>query len=83
MPDSHLWQPTAKQARKIESQAKVCQEVLSVRKADPQDRLSVMEIFSPPRFTPIVEKLGLKSKAYNLKAGYDLSTRRDRERVEK
>ena len=78
----HVWHPSLKQARRLLAQAQVCREVLSVDSSNPSERLSVMEIFSPPRFTPVVEKMGLKSRAYDLKTGYDLSKASDRKRVE-
>ena len=41
-----------------------------------------MEVFSPPRFAPVVEALGFEARSYDLKTGYDLSTSKDRKRVE-
>ena len=44
-------------------------------KSSPKGNCMVMEVFSPPRLAPQVQHLGLEAKSYDLKTGYDLSTK--------
>ena len=80
--ESSSWKPTAKQTRRLQAQAKISQEVCSAERIGDSDRIRLMEVFSPPRFAPIVEQLGYKAKSYDLKTGFDLSKSSDRRQVE-
>ena len=74
------WRPSVKQSRQLSSQVKSCHEALLS-----QVRVSpclVQEVFSPPRFVPSAEAVGMQGFSYDLKTGYDLSTAADRKRVE-
>eukprot|EP00435_Cladocopium_sp_Y103_P003701 s6229_g1.t1 len=75
------WKPTLKQSRQLLSQVKTCQEVLSSRSK--AKVCLVQEVFSPPRFAKYAHDLGMDAASYDLKTGYDLSTRADRIRVER
>eukprot|EP00435_Cladocopium_sp_Y103_P056621 s837_g19.t1 len=80
--ETSSWMPTLKQSRQLQAQAKVTQEVCAAQGVPESDRIRLMEVFSPPRFAPIVEAQGFKAKSYDLKTGYDLSTSKDRRHVE-
>eukprot|EP00435_Cladocopium_sp_Y103_P013904 s3466_g3.t1 len=76
------WKPTPRQVRQLQSQVKVSHEVCSAERVPEGDRIRLMEVFSPPRFAPVVEAQGFKAKSYDLKTGYDLSKASDRKKVE-
>ena len=76
------WKPNRRQARRLLQQASVCQEVCAAACEWGEGKISVMEVFSPPRFAPEVESRGFHARSYDLKTGYDLSTAKDRKRVE-
>eukprot|EP00435_Cladocopium_sp_Y103_P032199 s207_g8.t1 len=80
--ESSSWKPTARQSRQLHSQVKVSHEVCSAEGVSEGDRIRLMEVFSPPRFAPVVEAQGFKARSYDLKTGYDLSTASDRKKVE-
>eukprot|EP00435_Cladocopium_sp_Y103_P016050 s2207_g4.t1 len=80
--ESSSWKPTSRQARQLQSQVKVSHEVCSAEGVPEGERIRLMEVFSPPRFAPIVEAQGFKAKSYDLKTGYDLSLSSDRKKVE-
>ena len=67
------------QCRQLESQVKACHEVLS---SQGSRKCLVQEVFSPPRFAKVALEHGFLGLSYDLKNGYDLSTRADRKRVE-
>ena len=73
-----VWVPSAHQFRQLNKQIEVCHETL-VSQTEP---VIVQEVFSPPRFALEVKAHGLKAFSYDLKNGFDLSTRSDRSRVE-
>eukprot|EP00435_Cladocopium_sp_Y103_P073897 s9_g45.t1 len=76
------WKPTKCQARRLLQQASVSHEVCSAECQWGRGDVKVMEVFSPPRFAPEVQSRGFEAKSYDLKTGYDLSTARDRRKVE-
>eukprot|EP00435_Cladocopium_sp_Y103_P043787 s1055_g12.t1 len=76
------WKPTCRQARCLQSQAHACHEVCAAAVAGKRGKIRLMEVFSPPRFAPVVESLGFQARSYDLKTGYDLATASDRKRVE-
>lgn len=79
---SSAWKPTRKQARRLHAQLEQCNEVCAAGWSEPADRIHVMEVFSPPRFAPIVEERGKRARSYDLKTGYDFNHAKDRDQVE-
>ena len=77
-----MWKPSKKESRRLLKQASVSHEVCAAGVNLNADRIRLMEVFSPPRFAPVVEKLGYKARSYDLKTGYDLSRSEDRRKVE-
>ena len=73
------WQPSAHQARQLNSQIKTC---LAVHQVHPRDKCLVMEVFSPPRFSLVADKKGFRARSYDLQNGFDLRTSADRRKVE-
>eukprot|EP00435_Cladocopium_sp_Y103_P026818 s1587_g6.t1 len=76
------WKPNCRQARCLQSQAQACHEVCAASIAGKRGKVRLMEVFSPPRFAPVVESLGFEARSYDLKTGFDLSKSVDRKRVE-
>lgn len=56
--------------RQWESQARSALEE-NVPTPHRRSKLLVAEVFSPPRFSPVVESLGHRAKSFGLKNGYD------------
>lgn len=69
---SKTWRPTAKQARQLQPQLELCHEVHASEWKPPKDRFHVMEVFSPPRFTPVVRSQGLGAMSYDKLDGCNL-----------
>lgn len=63
-------------------QANVCKEVCAGEASGKKGKIRLMEVFSPPRFAPIVQSQGHEARCYDLKTGFDLSKSVDRKRVE-
>ena len=76
------WKPTSKQSRRLQCQAKACHEVCATAVQGSRGDVRLMEVFSPPRFAPVVDKMGMSARPCDLKTGYDLSTSRDCRKVE-
>ena len=76
-PDS--WVPTAHQARRLKREAETC---LAVHESRSRSTCLVMEIFSPPRFSPVAEQAGFRAHSYDLTTGQDFRRLADRKQVE-
>ena len=76
------WKPTCGQTRQLQSQVKMSHEVCSSKCRSENDRVHLMEVFSPPRLVRVVGTGGFRARSYDLKSGYDLSKGSDRKRVE-
>eukprot|EP00435_Cladocopium_sp_Y103_P021217 s3154_g5.t1 len=77
-----IWRPSRHQARQLLQQVHSCHEVLAAEAAGRKGKVRLMEVFSPPRFAPIVQAQGHEARSYDLKTGFDLSKAADRTRVE-
>ena len=66
--------------RQLESQVRrtLTEDASTVR---PRSKLLVAEVFSPPRFSPVVESLGHRAKSFDLKNGYDFRDAQVRSQV--
>ena len=75
------WEISPHHVRQLSSQVKSCLAASLEDKSSTKGNCMVMEVFSPPRFAPQVQHLGLEAKSYDLKTGYDLSTKAHRGQV--
>eukprot|EP00435_Cladocopium_sp_Y103_P075356 s4_g56.t1 len=66
------WKPSRRQARRLLQQASVSHEVCMAERQWGKGKVSVMEVFSPPRFAPEVESRGFEAKSYDLKTTFPL-----------
>ena len=72
---------SVRQLRQLSSQVRKFAGDGSEKSPNPRDRLMVAEVFSPPRFTPVVQDHGFRGRSYDIKNGFDFTQSSVRQQV--
>ena len=70
---------SVRQQRQIESQLKQCQQAHEPNRRS--QKVMVVEVFSPPRFSQVCNELGFRARSYDIVTGQDLSIASNRAEV--
>ena len=74
---------SVRQLRQLSSQVKKIPDVKPTSKDSSRGSLMVAEVFSPPRFTPVVVDHGFRGKSFDIKNGFDFTKSHVRQQVKR